>query len=93
MPPAIFPSVGVPICTVLPNTLDIFAPVVQLSTPDPLVVNTCPVVPPVIVIPVFAPRFTLLPLKLRLPSAEIAFPAIDMFAQVIMVYYQVRELH
>ena len=74
------PSAGVPRLIVLPITLEIFAASVQLRTPLPFVVNICPVVPPVIVTPLLAPRFTLLPLRFRLPSALIALPDIDKFA-------------
>ena len=78
--PVKLPSAGVPRFIVLPSTLAMFAAVVQLSTPLPFVVKTCPVVPPVNVTALLAPKFTALPLRLSVLSAVIAFPDIARLA-------------
>ena len=78
--PDILPSAGVPRFIVLPCTDAMFAPVVQLNVPLPFVVSTCPLLPPVIVTAVIAPKFTALPLKFNVLSDVNAFPASVRFA-------------
>ena len=69
---------------VFPSRASTFALSTQLNAPDPSVDNICPDVPPVNITALLAPRFTLLPLRSRLPSALIAFPAIEMFAILLL---------